>query len=241
LAWHIEPGGVIVAACTRLGGGGVDGSGPDVAGMPDSEQGTATILDNGTIWIQVTEVELMDGGAKITYNLLEQLTFTVEEFEQMKAGNPVDKYGDTFSYFESYHGEEIYPRHIGYGSYSPGYGLSRGGMPYTFSVLDSEGTIGLTYRFSRSDEYDSWPTTVVVRGLDHTVTSKTVLRESAYSYIETTNLIGITTQIIGLERFEELVKNENSLYTGVFSVTIEGNAWKEIEHCMLFGAMKPPY
>jgi internalin A len=46
-----------VAACTRLGGGGVDGSGPDVAGMPDNSPSPPPLIKAEVPFITIRGVE----------------------------------------------------------------------------------------------------------------------------------------------------------------------------------------
>jgi len=57
-------------------------------------------IEQEIILIQITDLMQLDNEVEITYNLVSELIFTVEEVEMIKNGAPLEKYDDTFSYIE---------------------------------------------------------------------------------------------------------------------------------------------
>jgi len=195
---------------------------------PPSAPLTEPIKTNDEIWIRISRVSNSGSNTTLIFDLIEPMSFSMAEFEQLKGGASINKYGQSFTVRQLNNSEREY--YYGYMDYVVTTIYYRGHFnePYNaeYSYIEEEGKIVL---INDADYMASYALGTVQRDLTVTLTSETVVNLFVKKYYEILGQYDLDAS--GTYPFEpSILENPETWYTSFneFHVTVRNGVWVDM-------------
>ena len=186
----------------------------------------APIKTNDEIWIRISRISKSGSNTTLVFDLIEPMSFSLEEFEQLKSGATINKYTKSFTLRQLSGSErEYFYGDMGYAittQYDQSHYDESNEIEY--SCIEEDGKIVLIGGGFDYMEYT--PMGIVQRGLSVTLTSETTVNIFKSVYNDALGFSDIDTS--GTYPFEpSILEDLNEWYADLneFRVTVRNGVW----------------